>query len=41
MDTVERYIKKMYGNDPDFVYSVTRDFVKSVHDAWTGRASGT
>ena len=30
MDTVERYLKNMYGNKPDFVYTVTRDFVKSV-----------
>jgi pimeloyl-ACP methyl ester carboxylesterase len=30
METVERFLKKMYGTNPDFVYSVTRDFVKSV-----------
>jgi len=29
MDTVERFLKKMYGTNPDFVYTVTRDFVKS------------
>jgi dienelactone hydrolase len=30
METVERFLKKMYGTNPDFVYTVTRDFVKSV-----------
>jgi len=29
METVERFLKKMYGTNPDFVYTVTRDFVKS------------
>ena len=29
METVERYLKNMYGNKPDFVYTVTREFVKS------------
>ena len=29
METVERYLKAMYGNNPDFVYSCTRDFVRS------------
>ena len=29
METVERYLKTMYGNNPDFVYSCTREFVRS------------
>ena len=29
MDTVDRYLTKMYRNNPDFVYSVNRDFVRS------------
>jgi pimeloyl-ACP methyl ester carboxylesterase len=29
METVERYVKAMYGTNPDFVYSCTREFVKS------------
>ena len=29
MDTVERFLTKMYHTNPDFVYTVTRDFVRS------------
>lgn len=29
MDMVDRFLTKMYRSNPDFVYSVTRDFVKS------------
>ena len=29
MDTVDKFLTKMYRNSPDFVYTVTRDFVKS------------
>lgn len=29
MDTVERFLTKMYRTNPDFVYTVTRDFVRS------------
>jgi pimeloyl-ACP methyl ester carboxylesterase len=27
METVDAFLKKMYGTDPDFVFTVTRDFV--------------
>jgi pimeloyl-ACP methyl ester carboxylesterase len=30
MATVERFLKRMYGNNPDFVYAVTRDDVRAV-----------
>jgi pimeloyl-ACP methyl ester carboxylesterase len=29
METIDRFLTKMYGTNPDFVYTVTRDFVKS------------
>ena len=29
MDTVDRFLTKMYRTNPDFVFTVTRDFVKS------------
>ncbi len=29
MEQVDRFLTRMYRNNPDFVYSVTRDFVKS------------
>jgi len=29
MDMIERYLTKMYRDDPDFVFTVTRDFVRS------------
>ena len=29
MDMVQKFLFNMYGNHPDFVYTVTRDFVKS------------
>jgi pimeloyl-ACP methyl ester carboxylesterase len=29
MDTVDKFLTKMYRNNPDFVFTVTRDFVKS------------
>ena len=29
MQTAERFVKKMYGTDPDFVFTVTRDFVRN------------
>jgi pimeloyl-ACP methyl ester carboxylesterase len=29
MDTVQKFLTKMYRNDPDFVITVTRDFVKN------------
>ena len=29
MDTIDRFLTRMYRNNPDFVYTVTRDFVKS------------
>jgi pimeloyl-ACP methyl ester carboxylesterase len=29
MDTVERFLAKMYRDHPDFVYTVTREFVRS------------
>ncbi|MBX9595481.1 MAG: alpha/beta hydrolase [Roseomonas sp.] len=29
MDQVERYLRRMYATDPDFVFTVTRDFVAS------------
>jgi pimeloyl-ACP methyl ester carboxylesterase len=29
MDTVDKFLTKMYRNNPDFVISVTRDFVRS------------
>ena len=29
MDTVDRFLTRMYRNNPDFVYTVTRDFVRS------------
>jgi len=29
MDTVDKFLTRMYGNNPDFVYTVTRDFVRS------------
>ncbi len=28
MDQVERYLRRMYATDPDFVFTVTRDFVR-------------
>lgn len=30
--TTDAFLKKMYGNNPDFVFTVTRDFVKSVQN---------
>ena len=30
METIDRFLTKMYGTNPDFVYTVTRDFVRSV-----------
>ena len=30
MDTIDRFLTRMYRNNPDFVYTVTRDFVRSV-----------
>jgi hypothetical protein len=27
--TVDKFLTRMYGNNPDFVYTVTRDFVRS------------
>jgi pimeloyl-ACP methyl ester carboxylesterase len=29
MDTVEKYLNKMYKSNPDFVFTVTRDFVRN------------
>ncbi len=29
MDTVQKFLFNMYGNKPDFVYTVTRDFVRN------------
>jgi hypothetical protein len=29
MDTVQKFLTKMYRNNPDFVITVTRDFVKN------------
>jgi pimeloyl-ACP methyl ester carboxylesterase len=29
MDMVDKFLKKMYGANPDFVFTVTRDFVRS------------
>jgi pimeloyl-ACP methyl ester carboxylesterase len=29
MDTVDRFLTRMYRNNPDFVYTVSRDFVRS------------
>src|SRR5262245_56073301 len=29
MDTVDKFLTKMYRNNPDFVFTVTRDFVRS------------
>ena len=29
MDTVQKYLTKMYRNNPDFVITVTRDFVRN------------
>jgi len=29
MDMVDRFLKKMYGANPDFVFTVTRDFVRA------------
>jgi pimeloyl-ACP methyl ester carboxylesterase len=29
METVEKFLTKMYRNNPDFVFTVTRDFVRS------------
>jgi len=29
MDTADRFLTRMYRNNPDFVYTVTRDFVRS------------
>jgi pimeloyl-ACP methyl ester carboxylesterase len=29
METVDKYLTKMYRNNPDFVFTVTRDFVRS------------
>lgn len=29
MDTVDAFLKKMYGSNPDFVFTVTRDFVRA------------
>jgi pimeloyl-ACP methyl ester carboxylesterase len=29
MDTVDKFLKKMYGSNPDFVFTVTRDFVRN------------
>lgn len=31
MATVEAFLKKMYGAQPDFVFTVTRDFVRGCH----------
>jgi pimeloyl-ACP methyl ester carboxylesterase len=28
METVQKFLTKMYGNNPDFVFTVTRDFVR-------------
>src|SRR3954469_22636434 len=30
METVDKFLTKMYRTDPDFVFTVTRDFVRSV-----------
>ena len=32
MDMADKYLKKMYLSNPDFVFTVTRDFVKSVQN---------
>jgi len=29
MDTVQKFLTKMYRNNPDFVFTVTRDFVRN------------
>ena len=29
MDMVDRFLKQMYGANPDFVFTVTRDFVRN------------
>ena len=29
METIDRFLTRMYRNNPDFVYTVTRDFVRS------------
>lgn len=29
MDQVDAFLKRMYGNNPDFVFTVTRDFVRN------------
>ena len=29
METVDKFLTKMYRNNPDFVFTVTRDFVRS------------
>lgn len=29
METVDAFLRKMYGSNPDFVFTVTRDFVRS------------
>jgi hypothetical protein len=29
MATVDKFLKSMYGTNPDFVFTVTRDFVRS------------
>ena len=29
METVEKFLTKMYRTNPDFVYTVTRDFVRN------------
>ncbi len=29
MDMIDKFLKKMYGSNPDFVFTVTRDFVRN------------
>jgi hypothetical protein len=29
METIEKFLKKMYFDNPDFVFTVTRDFVRA------------
>jgi pimeloyl-ACP methyl ester carboxylesterase len=31
MEMIERYLTRMYRTDPDFVFTVTRDFVRNCH----------
>jgi hypothetical protein len=31
MEMVEKYLTKMYRTNPDFVFTVTRDFVRNCH----------